>query len=257
MPTRSPRGIILSTVSLSGARDSAMGVQGGSDWACHRSREGDGAVGAWRNLGRQSVIAAGGRSRFGWRRRSARRPQRGLQERIEQTRLGRLVITIFLLATVAGTIVVNLPRSTLRTDALTVGGRYLNLTGLDQSWSLFAPDPRRRSIAIEARVQYADGTAGTWRLPHGGALIGNYWDYHWQKWLEFVLDVRHPELWRPAAVFIARESNLAGRRPVRVTLIRVTSLNEPPGRTPDHSPAIASAYYSLRITPPMLRGSSK
>jgi hypothetical protein len=199
------------------------------------------------------VTAAGGRSRSGWRRRSARQPRPALQQRIEQTRLGRLLITVFLLVTLAGTFVVNLPRSTLRADALNVGGRYLNLTGLDQSWSLFAPDPRRRSIAIEARVQYVNGTTDTWRLPHGSALIGSYWDYHWQKWLEFVLDAHHPGLWRPAALFIARERTRAGRRPVRVTLIRVTSLNEPPGHAPNHLPAIASAYYSLRITPAMIR----
>lgn len=199
------------------------------------------------------MIAAGGRPRFGRGRRSAAQRQPGLQQRVEQTRLGRLLITIFMLVTLACTIFINLPQSAPRRDVLEVAGRYLNITGLDQGWSLFAPDPRRRSIAIEARVQYANGTADTWHLPHGSALIGNYWDYHWQKWLEFVLDVRHPGLWRPAAVFIARERNRAGRRPVRVTLIRVTSLNEPPGHTPDHLPAIASAYYSLRITPAMMR----
>jgi hypothetical protein len=89
--------------------------------------------------------------------------------------------------------------------------------------------------------------------PTGGALVGGYWDYHWQKWLEFVLDVHHPQLWRPAAVFIAREDGQPGRRPVRVTLIRVTSLNEPPGHHPDHRPPVFSAYYSLAITPAMLR----
>ncbi len=176
-----------------------------------------------------------------------------LQQRVEQTRLGGVVITIFLVVTLAATIVVNLPRSKLRGDVLGVAGRYLNVTGLDQGWSLFAP-PRTRSIAILARVRYDDGTTGTWTLPHGSALTGSYWDYHWQKWLEFVLNVRHPELWRPAALFIARAHNRSGRRPVQVTLIRVTSLNEPPGHNPDHRPAIASPYYSLRITSAMLRG---
>ncbi len=177
-----------------------------------------------------------------------------LQERAEGTRLGRLLISALLLITLATTIVVNLPGSRLTRDAVRVAGRYLNVTGLDQSWSLFAPDPRLRSIAIEARVQYADGSTRAWKLPRGGALIGSYWDYHWQKWLEFVLDAHHPALWRPAALFIARADARPGRRPVRVTLIRITSLNEPPGLRPDHEAPVASPYYSLRITSAMLHG---
>jgi len=149
--------------------------------------------------------------------------------------------------TLASVVITNLPQSKLRRDALQVTQPYLNAIGLDQSWALFAPDPRRFSIALRARVLYADGTAETWRPPAGGALIDSYWDYHWQKWQEWVLDARERRLWRPAAEFIARDSARPGRRPVRVTLFRLTSVNNPPGRHPDHEPVISRPYYSLRI----------
>jgi hypothetical protein len=176
-----------------------------------------------------------------------------LQDRVERTAWGRLLISALVVVTLVSIIFSNLPGSKLTRNVLRVDGSYLNVTGLDQRWTLFAPDPRRRSIAVEGRVQYADGSTDIWRLPRGGALIGSYWDYHWQKWLEFVLDVGHPELWRPAAAFIARERNRPGRMPVRVTLIRVTALNNPPGHHPDHQPPSASPYYTLDITPAMLR----
>lgn len=168
-----------------------------------------------------------------------------MQQRIESSRLGRALISALLLVTLASIVVVNLPGSKLRREALRAGGPYLNATGLDQSWKLFAPNPRRATIGLRARVEYANGETTTWRLPSGGNLVGSYWDYHWQKWLEFVVDDRHADLWKPAAEFIARDSRRNGQRPVRVTLIRLTSINYPPGRQPDHGPRVAAPYYSV------------
>jgi hypothetical protein len=149
-------------------------------------------------------------------------------------------------------VVANLPQSKLRQEAMRGAGPYLNATGLDQIWNVFAPNPRRESIALHGIVSYADGSTEVWRAPKGNAAFGGYWDYHWQKWQEWVLDENHRQLWRPAAVFIARDRDHAGRHPVRVTLVRLTSLNEPPGHHPAREPTVATPYYSLRITPGML-----
>jgi hypothetical protein len=175
-----------------------------------------------------------------------------LQERVERSAFGRALISAFLLVTLISIVIANFPRSTLRRDVLRVSAPYLNATGLDQGWSLFAPNPRRQSIALYARVQFANGAAQTWGVPHGDPLTGNYWDSHWQKWVVFVVNGRHRDLWKPAAEFIARDLARPGRRPVRVTLIRQTSLNYPPGHHPDGGPNVATAYYSLAITPAML-----
>jgi hypothetical protein len=175
-----------------------------------------------------------------------------LQERLETTVFGRALISAFLLVTLASIVFANLPQSKLRRDVLRADEYYLNAAGVDQTWSLFAPEPRRQSVALRARVQYANGSTHTWRVPRGDDLIGSYWDYHWQKWLEFVVDDNHADLWKPAAQFIARDCDGPGRRSVRVTLIRTISLNRPPGRHPDHTRGKTSAYYSLDITPAML-----
>jgi hypothetical protein len=149
-------------------------------------------------------------------------------------------------------VVENTPPSRLRQDVLQVGQPYLNAVGLDQGWALFAPDPRRRSIELRGVVRYANGASSTWRVPHSSALVGEYWDYHWQKWLEWVLDAQHTQLWRPAAIFIARSSHRPGWTPVRVTLVRVTTLNNPPGAGADRQPSVATPYYSLPISAAML-----
>ena len=170
-----------------------------------------------------------------------------LQERFEATRLGRAAIGAFLVVTLAAVVITNLPESHLRREVERVTDPYLRAIGLDQAWRLFAPEPRRFTIGLRASVTYADGSGATWRPPVGGDLVDGYWDYHWQKWQEWVMDVRHRELWRPAARFVAREHARRGRRPVRVTLVRLTSLNRPPGRGRDSEPVVVQPYYTLRL----------
>jgi hypothetical protein len=170
-----------------------------------------------------------------------------IQERLEATRLGRLAISAFLVVTLVAVITTNLPESNLRRQVQRASEPYLHAIGLDQAWRLFAPEPRRFTIGLRASVTYADGSGDTWRPPVAGDLVGGYWDYHWQKWLEWVMDVRHRELWRPAAEFVAREHTRAGRRPVRVTLVRLTSVNLPPGSGPDRGRVVAQPYFTLRL----------
>lgn len=170
-----------------------------------------------------------------------------LQQRFEATPLGRAAIGAFLAATLVAIVITNVPESHLRREVQRVSDPYLHAIGLDQAWRLFAPEPRRFTIGLRASVTYADGSGATWTPPVGDDLVGGYWDYHWQKWQEWVMDVRHRDLWRPAAQFVAREHARPGRRPVRVTLVRLTSLNRPPGSGPDHGPVVAQPYYTLRL----------
>jgi len=113
-------------------------------------------------------------------RRRLQRAPRGFEgerpERLEVTRSGRAVISVFLLVTLAAIAVPNLPDSKVKSKILTPVGPYLTATGLDQNWSVFAPDSRRAVLTLVARVRYADGSTAEWRIPEGGPLLGVYWD---------------------------------------------------------------------------------
>jgi hypothetical protein len=144
-----------------------------------------------------------------------------LSARFEVNPLGRIAISGFVLATLLAILVANLPESRLRAEAFRVAQPYLTALGLDQNWSVFAPEPRRASIDLHARVDYADGTSALWRPPSGSDTTGAYWDYRWRKWMENAIqDRRRDVMWRPAALFVAREMPRDGTRPVRVTLVR-------------------------------------
>jgi hypothetical protein len=171
------------------------------------------------------------------------------QERLESSRAGQVLISVFVVLTLVAVAVTNLPESRLKREGMRVARPYLNATGLDQNWRVFAPDPRQTSLRLEARVDYADGAVATWRPPAGGALVGAYWDYRWRKWLENVVqDANRRVLWKPLALYVARRMRRSDRSLRRVTLIRSWQDLRPPGSPgPDARPWRSYAFYTLPV----------
>jgi hypothetical protein len=141
-------------------------------------------------------------------------------DRFESTRAGRALISAFLLVTLAAVTLANLPDSQVRRTLLRVGQPYLNATGLDQSWGVFAPDGRRFVVDLVAHVRYEDGTTAQWSPPQGGPFLATYWDYRWRKWAENLMTLGEVGgvIRTPAAMWIAREMTGPGKSPRHVTL---------------------------------------
>lgn len=177
-----------------------------------------------------------------------------MQERAERSRAGRLLISVVLTVLLATIIVINAQPSKLREHALDTAGPVLNAVGLDQGWGVFAPDPRNISLEFFARVRYADGTRETWRLPEGGAVVGEYWDYRWRKYLEYLVqDPWAVETRTPMSRYIARTLNAGGREPEQIVLVRRTQRIRPPGSDPPRGPVAEEAYHIETIRPEDLR----
>ena len=79
-------------------------------------------------------------------------PERpGLQQRLESGRAGRWLISAFLVVTVGGIVIANLPEGSIQQRLAKVTQPYMNATGLDQHWSMYAPYPRKEILYLEAR----------------------------------------------------------------------------------------------------------
>ena len=152
-----------------------------------------------------------------------------LQQRVEESRPGRAVLSLVILFTLGAMLVSNLPASALKTAAQPLVNPWLDLTGLHQNWNLFAPDPRRTTLGLEARITYADGTTVRWYPPAGGALIGVYHTFRWRKWAGYVVTSDNKSLWGPTADWIARTHVRDGALPVTVVLVRRSYLAPKPG----------------------------
>jgi hypothetical protein len=179
--------------------------------------------------------------------------RRGLQERLESSRAGRWVISVFLVFIVGGIVIANLPAGPVQRRLANVTQPYMNATGLDQRWNMYAPYPRRDILFLEARVVYADGRVTVWRPPADGPVIGTYRDSHWRKFIEHALPRpgnpdSWPQLWEPLARYIASQEELNGAPPISVTLVKRSAFNLPPdGSALDRTPWEAQDYYTLRL----------
>jgi hypothetical protein len=146
----------------------------------------------------------------------------------------RAVLSVLLVLFVGAVVAWNLPQSEIRRRSVRVARPGLVTVGADQTWSVFAPDPRPRTIAFEARLTYADGSRGVFSYPSGHPWLGEYRRYRWQKWMESFIADGHSELWADAARWIAAERSGSGaaRRVVHVDLVRRWYDLSPPGVSP-------------------------
>ena len=152
-----------------------------------------------------------------------------LQERFEASDIGRMVLSAFLIFTLLAIAVWNLPGGVLQKRLLPVARPYLETTGLDQGWGVFAPNPRRLTNDFFARLDYADGTETIWRYPTGTPFISYYRTYRWEKWGEHVsVDIRSVML-APAAQWLRRTQLHRGDHPIEVTLVQRWADTRPPG----------------------------
>jgi hypothetical protein len=178
------------------------------------------------------------------------------QERVERSRAGRVLISLFVVATLLIVLTANLPASHLQSLLMRFDHPYLNGVDMSQNWGVFAPDPRQQTVHIYARVDFADGSQETWQIPARNAVVGEYVDYRWRKWEEWIAQPSYPFLYQPGAIFVARQLATPERRPVRVTLFDRSHPITPPGQPSIPAPAASAprGFYTTRITEAMLQG---
>jgi hypothetical protein len=177
-------------------------------------------------------------------------------ERFESSHTGRSVLTGALIFILLALFAANMPSSHLQRQLNSLVQPVRDGLGLDQDWSVFAPEPRRQTFDLDAQISYSDGTSQTWTVPTGDPYISEYRTYHWQKWSEYARSDAQPFLWEPLAAWIARTHDSAARHPTEVTLVRRWFDLEPPGSHPSRGPWNEYTYFSLKVSPAVLSGAS-
>lgn len=141
---------------------------------------------------------------------------------------GRLILTAVFAVLVYALVVWNLPSSELRSELRPGLRPIMNTVALDQSWSVFAPNPTTISLAVEADVYLANGDVIRHTFPHGDDLIGAYREYRWRKWERRIRLDRNDHLWRHTAEWVAAQY-LDDGVVERVVLLRHFSDTPEPG----------------------------
>lgn len=145
--------------------------------------------------------------------------------------MGRALLSVFFVVVLGSVVVWNIPDSGLKSATVGAVRPFVEVVGLDQNWSVFAPNPRRMTLDLSARIDFADGSSTTWQLPlHADPILTPYRTYRWQKWMEHVRSDENTGLWDPAAKWLAERYADEGTV-VQVTLIRHWYDTPPPGES--------------------------
>lgn len=139
---------------------------------------------------------------------------------------GRVLLSALLAFLVVALTVWNLPDSAIR-DEIRPGVRpVVNAMAIDQSWSVFAPNPTTLSLAVEADVHLTTGEVVRYTFPHGDDLVGAYREYRWRKWERRIRLDRNDHLWPHTATWVRDQFH---DDVAKVVLIRRFSETPEPG----------------------------
>ncbi|MEB3982868.1 hypothetical protein OQ968_16530 [Mycobacterium sp. 663a-19] len=112
--------------------------------------------------------------------------------------------------------------------------------GLDQNWSMYAPNPPQRQENIEVHVAMADGSDKVWTLPRLNPVFGVAFSHRWRKFKETLLTEQQT---RPDFVhWVVREMTRPGDHPVRVDMRLRTEDIPPPGVSGPRRTAVETLY---------------
>ena len=166
-------------------------------------------------------------------------------ERFEHSVAGRVLLTVLMAVLVVAVVIWNLPAGRPREAVRPAAAHVLLPLGLDQDWALFAPDPRRFSVGVYARVTYEDGRQRVITPPHNGRLLTPYRTYRWQKYVERLRADDYGSLWEPTARWYAEQG---GPGVQRVELVRTFRDAVTPGTDAKRPSRSEFAFYALDLS---------
>ncbi len=150
-----------------------------------------------------------------------------IQERFEGTTIGQALISALVVAIVLIGIVWSIPSSAIKRTTFPAARPAGVIAGLDQSWSIFAPNPPTVRESISVHVFMPDGSDRVWTVPEGIPVIGQFTSYRWQKLEENLLHTQG--ISAPDFVhWVVRDVTFPQERPARVQVVLESqSMNSP------------------------------
>jgi hypothetical protein len=142
----------------------------------------------------------------------------------------RLAVSAFLVIHITMNVIWVLPGCPIRNRFYDLASYYIFPLGLFQYWTMFAPDPVRDTVTLEAQITDAKGLAYTFAFPR----VGDYTP--WQaiprfRYSKYVANLSDPSFELPR--------KFAARHAIRTLHLRA-----------DAFPVEAHLVYQLRLTPP-------
>lgn len=151
--------------------------------------------------------------------------------------VGAVIALVVLIAVVS-----NLPAgSSLKSSLSPVLTPIAMATGLEQYWSMYAPNPPQRLEELEVHVTMADGADRVWKLPlDNDPVVGVAISHRWRKLRETLYsDARS----RPAlAHWVVDQVTVPSERAIGVQIIVYTKTLSAPGQNGPIKTGVETLY---------------
>jgi len=167
-------------------------------------------------------------------------PRSSIGQRFEESVVGQAVLSVAVGVLLIIGIVWNLPASFVKDALMPTVRPVAALTGMQQAWEMYGPDPIARLENVQIPVTMSDGTERVWRWQPGDKVIGPFSWYRWQKLMEQV--VRDPDSRAGLAHWAVRHVTSPGERPVHVEMVFRYQLLPAPGKDVPDDVSVTSLY---------------
>lgn len=151
-----------------------------------------------------------------------------LSKRFEKSFVGEVVISALVTTAVLIAVVWNLPDSEIRRSATATLTPLATSTGLEQVWTMYAPEPIVRTEVLEVHVTMADGGDRMWTFDRDAYRGGPLFWYHWQKFKEQTIRLEH--IRAGLAEWVVDQLTTPDEDPVRVQILFRTRDLAAPGQ---------------------------
>ena len=148
---------------------------------------------------------------------------------MERSTAGKTLISVVAVGIILIGLIWSMPESPIKRSVVPLVRPAAIATGLDQSWSVFAPDPPRSLNTFEIHVLMDDQSMRPWTVPRGNPIWGHYSWYRFQKLKEWVLMPNSGINMGDFVHWVVREVTEPGEKPVLVELVSKVESLPPPG----------------------------
>lgn len=150
------------------------------------------------------------------------------------------------------------PISLIATNMKRAVEPYMLLTGLQQVWAMFSPDPPTFMNYVEAEVTYHDGQTIIWKftIPGDSGYYKRYFLERYRKWgNDYIRTDQFHDLWPDAARYVARINNTRSVAPDTIRFFRrwatIPPVDSAVRTTPEHWERYK--FYTYAVQPADLR----
>lgn len=161
-------------------------------------------------------------------RRRAHDAISGFGQRFERSLPGEALISGLVFVLILIGVVWNLPDSHVKRALIPTLNPIAAASGLQQSWSMYAPEPVPALETVLVRVTMADDSERVWTWQRGDRIIGHLSWYRWHKLKE--QSVRQPASRPGLARWVVGELTSPVEQPVRVQMIFRNEMLPLPGQ---------------------------